>query len=89
MSTVAELCLIHLFLGFACISYGRFIAVRFGFNLSTLCLGPLVIGRKGCTGGRFKRRVGWELITDSSRPMRKQSRTSVVSEYREVTVLIS
>ena len=36
---VAKVCsrafLIYLFLGFADVSYGRFIALRFGFNLST------------------------------------------------------
>ena len=39
--------LIYLFLRFAGVSYGRFIAVRFGFNLSTYVQEPLMIGRRG------------------------------------------
>jgi len=40
--------LAYLFIGFACISYGRFIAIRYKFKLSTYVQEPLVIGRKGC-----------------------------------------
>jgi hypothetical protein len=40
--------LIYLFLGFALISYGRFVAVRYKFILSTYVQEPLVIGTRGC-----------------------------------------
>ena len=39
---------------------------------------PLVVGRRSCMGERFKRRNGWELITEASNPVWKQSRKSVV-----------
>jgi hypothetical protein len=41
--------LIYLFLKFACISYGQFMAIRYKFNLSTYVQEPLVIGRRGST----------------------------------------
>jgi len=40
--------LVYLFIRFACISYGRFIAIRYKFKLSTYVQVPLVIGRRGC-----------------------------------------
>jgi len=40
--------LVYLFIRFACISYGRFIAIRYKFKLSTNVQEPLVVGRKGC-----------------------------------------
>jgi len=66
--------LIYLFLRFAGVSYGRFIAVRFGFDLSTYIQDRWwkVVGE------RFKWRNGWEQLTDASSPVRIQSRTSVV-----------
>ena len=36
------------FIGFAGISYGRFVAVRYKFNLSVYVKEPLVIVRWGC-----------------------------------------
>ena len=42
--------LTHLFLRFACVSYRRFMAIRYMFNLSMYVQEPLVIGRRGCTG---------------------------------------
>jgi len=39
--------LIYLFVRFAGLSYGRLIAVRFGFDLSTYVSEPLVIGGRG------------------------------------------
>jgi hypothetical protein len=41
--------LIYLFLRFVCVSYGRFMAVRYKFNLPMCVQEPLVIGRC-CTG---------------------------------------
>ena len=38
----------YLFIRFACISYGRFIAMRYNFKLSTCIQEPLVIGGRGC-----------------------------------------
>jgi hypothetical protein len=40
--------LVYLFIGFACISYGQFIAIHCKFKLSTYVQEPLVIGRRGC-----------------------------------------
>ena len=68
--------LIHLFVRFAGVSYGWFVAVRFGFNLST-CSEPLVIGRRGCMG-RDKWRNSWGQLTHASNPVRKPSHMSVV-----------
>ena len=42
--------LVYLFIMFACVSYGRFMAICYKFNLSTFVQEPLVIGRRGCTG---------------------------------------
>ena len=39
--------LAYLFIMFACISYGRFIAIRCKFKLSTYAQEPLAIGRRG------------------------------------------
>jgi len=39
-----------MFLRFACVSYGHFMAIRYKFNLSTHVQEPLVIGRRGCMG---------------------------------------
>jgi len=38
------------FIRFARISYGRFIAIHYMYNLSTYVQEPFVIGRRGCTG---------------------------------------
>ena len=65
--------LIYLFLRFAGVSYGRFIAVRVGFSLVTYIQNR----RRGCTG-TFKRRNGWERTADASSPVRIPSRTGVV-----------
>jgi len=40
--------LIYLFIRFAGISYGRFIAIRYKFKLSTYVEEPLVVGCRGC-----------------------------------------
>jgi hypothetical protein len=40
--------LVYLFIGFARISYGRFIAMRYKFKRSTYIQEPLVIGERGC-----------------------------------------
>jgi hypothetical protein len=75
---------IYLFLRFAGVSYERFIAVRFGFNLSTY-----IQNCWGWEGGeRFKRRNDWEQLTDGSNPVRSQSRTRGVSEGVQVTVIL-
>ena len=59
---------------FAGVSYGRFIAERLGFNVSAY-----IQNRWWKVGGEiFKRRNGWELLTDASSLVRIQSRTSVV-----------
>jgi len=51
--------LVYLFIRFARISYGRFIAVRYTFKLSTYVQEPLVIGRRGFVQReRFKRGNG-------------------------------
>ena len=42
----SRICLIYLFLRFAGVSYGRFVAVRFGFNVNVYSE-PLVTGRRG------------------------------------------
>jgi hypothetical protein len=39
--------LVYLFLRFACISYGQFIAIHYKLNLSTYVQEPLAIGRRG------------------------------------------
>jgi len=46
--TVAEKVLVYLFLRFASVSYGRFIAIHYNFKLSTYVQETLVIDRKGC-----------------------------------------
>jgi len=65
---------IYLFLRFTGVSYGQFIAIHFGFNLSTYI--------QNCWwqvgGERFKWPNGWERLTDTSNPVWKQSRTRVV-----------
>ena len=76
---------IYLYLRLAGVSYGRFIDVRFGFDLSAY-----VQNRWRNVGGEiFKRRNGWEQLTDASSPTRKQSRVWCKSECREVTVSVS
>jgi hypothetical protein len=40
--------LVYLFITFAHISYGRFIAMHYKFNLSTYVQEPLVVDRRGC-----------------------------------------
>ena len=66
--------LIYLFLRFVGVSYGWFVAVRFGFNLSTY-----IQNRWWKVGGeRFKWQNRWELITDASNPVWSQSHTGVV-----------
>ena len=40
--------LVYLFIRFAHIGYGPFIAIRYKFKLSTCVQEPLVIGRRGC-----------------------------------------
>ena len=52
--TVADHFFIYLFLRFAGVSYGRFMAMRYKFNLSTYVQEPLVIGEKGCAGRDLK-----------------------------------
>ena len=47
--------LVWLFTGFAGISYGRFMAIHYKFNLSTYVQEPLVIGRRGYTGTDLNR----------------------------------
>jgi hypothetical protein len=42
--------LVYLFLRFASISYGRFVAIHCKLNLSSYVQELLVIGRRGCTG---------------------------------------
>jgi hypothetical protein len=66
--------LISVFLRFAGVSYGRFLALRFGFNMSTC-----IQNRWRQVGGeRFKQWNGWEQLTDASSPVRKQLCTGVV-----------
>ena len=75
----SQIFLIYLLLGFAGVSYGRLIALRFGFNLSTY-----VQKRWWKVGGeRFKRRNGWKQLTDASSAVRTQSRTGVVRGSKE------
>jgi len=45
--------LAYLFIRFACISYGRFIAIHCKFKLSMYIQEPLVIGRRGCVQGEI------------------------------------
>ena len=45
---VAEHFFVYLFIRFAGISYGRFIAMSCKFKLSTYVQEPLVIGGRGC-----------------------------------------
>ena len=40
----------YLFLRFAGVSYGQFMAMRYKFNLSTYVQEPFAMGRRGCTG---------------------------------------
>jgi len=40
--------LVYLFIRFAGVSYGRFIAIRYKFKLPTYVEEPLVIGGRGC-----------------------------------------
>jgi len=42
--------LVYLFLRFACVSYGRLIAIHYRFNLSTYIQELLVIGGRCCMG---------------------------------------
>jgi len=56
--------LIYLFLRFTGISYGRFMAMCCRFICQHM-LEPLVIGRRGLYGERFKWRNGWEQIMDA------------------------
>jgi hypothetical protein len=46
--------LVYLFIRFAGVSYGRFMVMRYKFNLSTYVQEPLVIARRGCTGRHLK-----------------------------------
>jgi hypothetical protein len=45
--------LVYLFIGFAGISYGRFIDICCKFERSTYIQEPLVIGRRGCVQGEI------------------------------------
>jgi hypothetical protein len=47
VSGCSQTFLVYLFIRFACISYGRFIAIRCKFKLSTYVQELLVIGRRG------------------------------------------
>jgi hypothetical protein len=48
-AVVAETFLVYLFIRFARISYGRFIAISYKFKLSTYIQEPMVTGRRVCT----------------------------------------
>jgi len=55
--------LVYLFIRFTCISYGRFIDIRYKVKLSTYVQEPLAIGRRGCVQ-RFKEGNGQQQITE-------------------------